>query len=312
METTIDCPTESELLEKYAYIVRFWAKHYKQKSRRSIMLDDLTSWGNQGLFTGLRSFNPAKGTIETHLNNKVRFSILDGLRDWLGKDFQDKYVTDTDISSIEGCSFLDSVPERDERQSAHDRARAMFNRGSKVWRNLHLDARDKQMLALAFRERISIVEISKLFRKADRSITDDQVQIWLELAVDKLAKTQHKPINVCCVEGCKEPYLRQGYCKSHYICVGRNGSTVHKRLPNAPDGCKFKCCRNKHYARGLCITHWQIANDQSEDKIACKEDGCERAAIAKGYCNAHYSKHSRLIHGRKPWRKAKEVDRGIQ
>lgn len=305
MATTIDCPTESELTEKYAYIVRSWAKHYKAKSRRSIILDDLISWGNQGLIVGLRSYKPEKGTIETHLNNKVRFSILDGLREWLGKDFQDKYITDSDISGPDRGSFFDSVPERDERQSTLERARAMFDRGSKVWRNLHLDARDKQMFALAFRERLSVVDIGKLFRKADKSITDDQVQIWLECAVDKLAKKQHTPINVCCVDGCKEPYHRQGFCKSHYVCVGRNGSTVHKRLPNAPDGCKFKGCRNKHYARSLCITHWQIANDQREDKVACKEDGCERAAIAKGFCNSHYNKNYRLIHGRKPWRKAK-------
>jgi len=64
--------------------------------------------------------------------------------------------------------------------------------------------------------------------------------------------------------------------------------------------CTFPGCGRKHYAKGVCWTHYQMHHVRGQElrtiygptnhkpPSKCKYPGCDRIAHSKGYCNFHY------------------------
>lgn len=63
---------------------------------------------------------------------------------------------------------------------------------------------------------------------------------------------------------------------------------------NAPRSCSISGCAKRHYARGMCATHyqrWRAENPSPRDtntQTNCSVIGCGRSADAKGFCHMHY------------------------
>lgn len=263
--------TEDVLYQRYEYICSHVASWHKARSKCSIPLTELKSFASEGLLRGLRSYKPSYDTsLTTWLNTKVRSAVLDGIESFI----RSKRVSVVSDNSDVGISRLS------------ERARNIVVR-QELWKDRSLSARDKQILILVYREQMSVDTVTKLFRKADKTITNEQVNVWLQVAVEKLLRDKPKAISVCCMDGCDKAHFRGGYCIAHYGAMIKRDSPVLKRLPTDKP-CLMKNCSNKRYARGFCITHYNQQMEQDSNRIKCSTDGCSRRAIAKGQCSKCY------------------------
>ena len=63
---------------------------------------------------------------------------------------------------------------------------------------------------------------------------------------------------------------------------------------SGPRHCSVPGCSKRHYARGMCATHyqrWRAENPSSRSaskQTVCSVDGCDRSADAKGFCHMHF------------------------
>ena len=72
--------------------------------------------------------------------------------------------------------------------------------------------------------------------------------------------------------------------------------------------CSATGCKSKHYARGLCRSHYGIST-RKKPKV-CKVKGCTRSARARGVCGAHYNKLPHMVGREKKCSKCKKPHTG--
>lgn len=196
--------------------------------------------------------------------------------------FENRFRTEDDRRSYDHFGKL----------AIQDRARNLVKRKA-MWTNRKLSPRDKQILCLAYRDRMTSVQIRDLFRKVDPKITKRDVEFWLEVALGRLLSRKDQAVDICCVPDCGKSHFRVGYCKSHYQAWVKYKDPTYKRLPNAPLLCTHPGCSNKHYARGYCFRHYDQLMEDDPDSIRCSEFGCEKRAVAKNRCSVHYQRWHR-------------------
>ncbi len=75
-------------LEDYLPSVRYWARHYSQKSNQVVDFDDLIIVGMMGLMDAVKKFNPKRDVLfKTYAEFRIRGEIIDELRkqDWMSR-----------------------------------------------------------------------------------------------------------------------------------------------------------------------------------------------------------------------------------
>ena len=81
-----DTASRNQLMEHYLYEVKYLCEHLHNRLPRQVALDDVLSWGIEGLRRAVGSFDPARQVkFETYLRCRVQGAVLDGLRalDWV-------------------------------------------------------------------------------------------------------------------------------------------------------------------------------------------------------------------------------------
>ena len=101
---------------------------------------------------------------------------------------------------------------------------------------------------------------------------------------------------ICSVEDCYNTYYGLGYCKKHYMRVGKYGDPLSTKRNVDNDGiCSIEDCDNLYHALGYCNKHYKKFKQYRDPlyvkpkKVCCIEN-CNNKAIAKGYCRKHYIK----------------------
>lgn len=88
-----DIAAEKDLIEHYLYLVDQVVYRIAPSLPKTIIKDDLRSFGFGGLIDAVRKFDPERGNqFITYATWRIRGSILDGLRDndWLPRSLRDK------------------------------------------------------------------------------------------------------------------------------------------------------------------------------------------------------------------------------
>ena len=102
----------------------------------------------------------------------------------------------------------------------------------------------------------------------------------------------------CWIEGCKNPYQRNGHCSLHNNRKA-NGTPMDAppTLSKAEQGCLIATCDLPHSGKGFCKFHLRRFERGSDlhapkkikdSKQGCKIEDCEKKHYAKGFCCKHY------------------------
>jgi hypothetical protein len=103
-------------------------------------------------------------------------------------------------------------------------------------------------------------------------------------------------MKTCIKEGCDKPVRvkARGLCASCYQSWRRFG--IDYLVAREPRWCEIAGCQIKHYALGLCESHWMKNRahgtptpvHQLKPFAKCSVEGCEHRADARTYCRAHW------------------------
>lgn len=116
---------------------------------------------------------------------------------------------------------------------------------------------------------------------------------------------------VCTVHDCGMPYFSMGYCKKHYYHKRDHGVVPYVR--SARRLCGVDGCKDVHYGRNLCLSHynkWKYSRPKSLAKYVspykskqsfignpkCSVPGCHKLARSKtqdSVCTSHYNRKLR-------------------
>ena len=80
------------------------------------------------------------------------------------------------------------------------------------------------------------------------------------------------------------------YCNKHYKRLKRNGSL--NKLEKKIIRCRFIDCKNDHYVKGMCRSHYRKYLKTKVIKI-CKCEGCINKVYQRELCVTHYKRFIR-------------------
>ncbi len=94
-ETSVPLTNEQhQLIVNHVDLVDRVAQQFKQRTPKHVQLDDLVSFGYDGLMDAARRFDASKGYVfSTYARHRIHGAILDGIRaaDWVGRSTRRNY-----------------------------------------------------------------------------------------------------------------------------------------------------------------------------------------------------------------------------